>query len=431
MKVKKYLAVALILSVMMTMIYVPQSSEAAQTLSQNEESISNKKTVTTDVDEFILAYEEKVAEQLEAQEAYSELRTLFDLSEQGCDIYPDDYAGAWYEDGTLFVGLSSFDEIHEYKEVLDEFSCVEYVEMDLSLNQLNKIRDDMYELIADDIEISYYYVDIKSNTIVFATSESQEAASDMFSNILDSSVSTLDLNVCGTMEIDESLFTIIEGGKFVEQASLHGGKGYALGSNPSIAVASVGVCGTIHDDDTDYEGFITCGHGMTVTGTDAKVYIDNVLYGSTFYTMFYNNCYGDWAAVKKTSSSFTNTNMIYGSSASFTRNITDTMDELSPGMTFMKYGEYGGYCEGTVEYVDISIPISDTITVNGYTLASLDSGTSFGGDSGGPYYTQNTGNSYNFVGVHAGVIEYENSEEVTLIFTPYKCFKTWFTPKTN
>ena len=62
---------------------------------------------------------------------------------------------------------------------------------------------------------------------------------------------------------------------------------------------------------------------------------------------------------------------------------------------------------------------------------TLTAGTSGGGDSGGPYYTQdiNGGNSYNFVGVHWG--SNVSAGGSTIWFTPYVRFKSWFTVKTD
>ena len=61
----------------------------------------------------------------------------------------------------------------------------------------------------------------------------------------------------------------------------------------------------------------------------------------------------------------------------------------------------------------------------------MTSGTSAGGDSGGPYYTQRMigGDNYNFVGVHWGSNTGDGGDDVW--FTPYVRFKEWFTVKIN
>ena len=122
-----------------------------------------------------------------------------------------------------------------------------------------------------------------------------------------------------------------------------------------------------------------------MTGEGAKAYIGGSLYGSTFLTMYYNNCYGDWAAVRKTSNNFTQTNKVYGPSFDTIRKITGTKDEVAPGTLVMKYGFNGGYCKGTVKENNITVSI-DGISVTGISSVTLTSGESVNGDSGGPYY---------------------------------------------
>ena len=83
------------------------------------------------------------------------------------------------------------------------------------------------------------------------------------------------------------------------------------------------------------------------------------------------------------------------------------------------------------QFMDVIVTDSSQNTIHGLTKAALTSGTSGGGDSGGPYYTQaaDGGNSYNFVGVHKG--SSVNSGGSTVWFTPYVRFKSWFTVKTD
>lgn len=431
MKMKKYLPFLLIFA-LLTAAFTPNTVVAANSsgLSEDLKTVDSAMTDQNDLEEAIKIYEKKIEEQASAQEAYSVLRSMFDISAQGEDIYPSDYAGAWYKDGTLFIALTSFDQIQKYKDKLSEFDCISYVIRNLSLNELGKIRDEMYELVKNDIGISCFYIDVTENKIIYETSESQKKAGEKFYDIMSSSIAKLYKNANVATKLDESLFKVIEGDKIIEQTNIYGGDKFSMGS-ASGSSGSIGVCGTIHDNNIHYEGFITCGHGgMTVSGTNATIYLGDSIYGSTFYTMYYDNCYGDWAAIRKTSDNFTQTNMINGSTSAYTRNITGTIDELAEGMSFMKYGYNGGYCTGTVEENDINSVGAGGITIKGITRASLDSGSSLAGDSGGPYYTGGTdGNNYNFLGVHRGVSGSGSSQKI--YFTPYKCFKTWFTPKTN
>ena len=411
-KVAGFLAILCILSSVFSW-----QAQAAQDISGNVSGDIRSEEEQEDISLWM----QKMEMQEEATQAYSELRSLFGVSESGMDIFPDDYAGAWIENNDLIVGLTTLDSVEKYDLVLGEFDCVQYVEMDYSLNELYEMRNDMYEQIKDDIEISCSYVHVAGNNIVYEVLEPVQAAEQKLENKLNTLRSGVDSDSDASSGVD--LFNIVEGSEVVNQVDVYGGSEFKDGGGS----ASVGICGTIHSKEgNDYPGFITCGHGATVTGEGAKAYIGGSLYGSTFLTMYYNNCYGDWAAVRKTSNNFTQTNKVYGPSFDTIRKITGTKDEVAPGTLVMKYGFKGGYCTGTVTENNMTVYDDGGIYVTGISGVSLISGESVGGDSGGPYYINNGMGGYNFVGVHKG-----SNKKDMLYFTPYKCFKTWFTPDTN
>lgn len=420
MKQKKIISVLVIICMLSAFLFIPWQVEAAQKLVLDH--------IVNDVQgeeeqEGIVLWKQKMQMQEEATQAYSELRSLFGISELGMDIFPDDYAGAWIEDDLLIVGLTSFESIEKYNDVLDGFDCVQYVEMQYSLNELYEIRDNMYEQIKDDIEISCFYVHVASNNIVYEVLEPVEMAEQKIGNKLAALRSSATANSDANFVMENNLFVIVEGNEVINQTDVYGGLKFKDGGG----YASVGICGTIHSKEgNDYPGFITCGHGATVTGEDANVYIDDDIYGRTFLTMYYDNCYGDWVAVRKTSNSFTQTNKIYGIS-DYLCKITGTKDEVAPGTIVMKYGYKGKYCTGTVKENDITIK-NNGIKITGMTSVSLISGVSKSGDSGGPYYISDGMGNYNFLGVHHGIC---TTDSEILYFTPYKCFKAWFTPDTN
>lgn len=281
---------------------VPWQVEAA------EENVS--RNIFSDVQseeepEDIVLWKQKMKMQEEAIEAYSELRSLFGISESGEDIFPDDYAGAWIEDNDLIVGLSSFESIQKYDTVLGEFDCVQYVEMDYSLNELYELCDNMYQQIKNDIEISCFYVHVADNNIVYEVLEPIGTVEQK----LESKLNTLQASVMandGTDTAIENLFVIAEGSEIIKQSDVYGGSQFTV----TAGSASVGICGMIHSEEGDYPGFITSGHGTTVNGEGANVYIDGNIYGRTFISRHYNNCYGDWAAMRKTSDNFTQTNKL-------------------------------------------------------------------------------------------------------------------------
>lgn len=104
-------------------------------------------------------------EQAAAQDAYSKLCASFKLTEDGSYVYPDDYAGAWYENGILHIVTIDDDAIATYKEFLSEYDCVHYEIADYSLNMLNYIRSSLYDTLRDEYAAVSHYVDQKTNKI--------------------------------------------------------------------------------------------------------------------------------------------------------------------------------------------------------------------------------------------------------------------------
>ncbi len=423
MKFKKMMSFFAMVCVLITFVFTPWYVSAVQ------ENISDE--ILGEEEELVL-WKKKMQMQEDAIRAYSELRSLFGVSELGMDIFPDDYAGAWIEDNNLIVGLTSFDSVEKYDVVLGKFNCVQYVKKQYSLNQLYTICDSVYDQVKEDIDMSSFYVHVMGNNIVYEVLEEKDAAEQKIKTKLSTSRLSPFVDKDITTMVDEGLITVVEGGEISEQISVYGGGEF---SSKDGREGTIGICGIIHESGNDYPGFITCSHGMTVEGDGSIISVSGQEYGSTFLTMYYDYCYGDWSAVRKTSNVFTQTNKVYGSQSGL-RNISGTKDEVPPGTFILKYGFVGKYCRGTVEENNATainrLPNGTIIRVTGMSKAVLESnpeGTSEEGDSGGPYYINNGMGGYTFVGVHAGLDNLGSNKR--LWFTPYKCFKTWFTSKTN
>lgn len=404
--------------------YPVQASE----LSYN---VEDETAITAEIqgreDATIAEYEAKAAIQYEAKQAYAALSDTFGVTEDGATIYPDDYAGAWIDGEKLYVALTSLDAgvTIEYDEILNGFDCVVYEEAEYSLNELQEIQDSVFEELSENYEVTAYYTEVDTNKIIIEVASDLVAVENEITDVMNAPQALIaDLDNVASISAD--LFVIKQGERTETQANIIGGmkinRGSASGSSYSI-----GVCGTIKNGSNTYDGIITAGHGMAISGTQQTIYRASSEFGKTNLLMYKENGNGDWAAVRKTSSD-TLSNLIYGSSSAYTRNITATKDDLVKGTYVMKYGYNGGYCTGTVEAQDVSVN-NGTFTIKGLTKCSLDSGSSLGGDSGGPYYTQNTGNSYNFVGVHHGISG--SGDSTKIYFTPYIRFKTYFTVKTS
>ena len=192
-KVAGYLAILCILSA-----FFSWQAQAAQDISGNVSGDIRSEEEQEDISLWM----QKMEMQEEATQAYSELRSLFGVSESGMDIFPDDYAGAWIENNDLIVGLTTLDSVEKYDLVLGEFDCVQYVEMDYSLNELYEMRNDMYEQIKDDIEISCSYVHVAGNNIVYEVLEPVQAAEQKLENKLNTLRSGVDSDSDASYGVD-------------------------------------------------------------------------------------------------------------------------------------------------------------------------------------------------------------------------------------
>ena len=369
-------------------------------------------------------------EQAAAQDAYSKLCASFKLTEDGSYVYPDDYAGAWYENGILHIVTIDDDAIATYKEFLSEYDCVHYEIADYSLNMLNYIRSSLYDTLRDEYAAVSHYVDQKTNKINvgFLNVEKNRANINSIVSSIVKDDNVLKSVVSEDFKV-ENMFVFCEGEIVDAEANIYGGMEINRGSSSGPG-RSIGVSGTFKSNNVTYNGIITAGHNLETSGSNQILYRNGSEFGRVSLLMWKDNGNGDWACVRMTSGD-TLTNKIYGSSSAYTRNITNTIDDLAQGMSLMKYGFSSGYAEATVNAQDQTVTDSSGKTIKGLTKATLTSGTSAGGDSGGPYYTQGSagGNNYNFLGVHWG--SNTDSGGSNIWFTPYVRFKSYFTVKTS
>lgn len=379
-------------------------------------------------------------QQAEALEAYSVLCSTFLVDNDGNVTYPDDYAGAWIEDNKLHIAITSsetvdmfsFAPINSYSNLLSNYDCVVYETVEYSLNELNAIRHSVFAELKEDYAIISHYVDVEENKINLGFLKYDESevydSLEILANETNVLNSTLSNREAKNLDFSE-LFVLSEGELVDIEESLYGGMEINRGSSSGPG-RSIGVCGSFTSNGTIYNGIVTAGHNLAVSGTSQTLYRDSKEFGKVSLLMCGDEANGDWACVRLTNSD-TVTNKIYGSSSSYVRNITGTLDDLPVGTVVMKYGFTSGYSEAKVTAQDATVTDTSGTVTNGLTEATLTAGTSGGGDSGGPYYTQdiNGGNSYNFVGVHWG--SNVSAGGSTIWFTPYVRFKSWFTVKTD
>ena len=369
-------------------------------------------------------------QQASALEAYSALCSSFLVDNDGYVTYPDDYAGAWIENNELHIAIAISDNADvnssftdSYGKLLKEYDCVVFEKVKYSLNELNALRYGIFAELKKNYSVISHYVDVKENKIklgflkydeskVYDSLKSLERAKNATNRLLPDGESK-------EYDEDECVDT---------EASVIGGMKINRGSTSGPG-RSIGVCGSFTCNGTTYNGIITAGHNLAVSGSSHTLYKDGSEFGKVSLLMWRDGANGDWACVRLTNGD-TVTNKIYGSSSYYTRSITGTLDDLPVGTAVMKYGVTNGYAEATVYAQDVAATDSSGYTINGLTIATLTSGSSGGGDSGGPYYTPSAegGDSYNFVGVHWGSNTGGGGSNIW--FTPYVRFKNWFTVKT-
>lgn len=375
------------------------------------------------VDKLLELYDSKAETLKVAREAYYVLLDSFGKTANFSQIYPNEFSGAWLDGSKLCVAVTSAKGASDIKDILSDYTCVEYVYTAYSLNQLNAVWEITFNLIKDVVQIGSTYVDQKSNSIVFNVLTPIDEAKQVIAN----NIPLIRENVPEACKdiVTTDLFTVEAGFTSVPQANIYGGTQLRKGSS-SGGRYTIGMCGTIKLSMFETcTGIVTAGHSMTTSGTNKNMYKGSSVFGETVKVVNSNYSNGDYALVEMTSSD-TLTNKIYGTSSSNTRNITGTNDSVAVGDIVMKYGSVSGYCTGTVTAINATVNQGGTY-ITGITLCSLDSGKSAGGDSGGPYYIQGSGSNYNFVGIHMGV----NTAGTELHFTPYGAFRSYFTPFTS
>ncbi len=417
-----------IIAIMIMIILSFQSTYADEDLQYIEEDDDISSEMS---DEELLQYEEfleKSKKQAAAIEAYRTLeKALFTISEDGWLVYPDDFCGAWLCDDILYIATVKGTDNTEYKDVLSQYSCVKFVEYKYSYNVLNEIKEYIYNEIKDEINIVEYCVDQKQNAILYYTIDDIQTAEELIETYVENNQNA----VSGQFNVDikDLCIQIKKGNPIEEEANLIGGRRIRKGSG-SGASRSIGICGQINMNGSTYNGFVTAGHGLSISGTNSKLYKS----GSTtqlgeVMTMTYGDNYpGDYALVHVTSSD-TLTNKVYYTSTGTSKMIKGYQYDVIQGTALMKYGYKSQLTYATVEQQNVTDVVNNT-SITGLTKCLVTAGTSDDGDSGGPYYNLDFFGDYSFIGVHRGS-QTDSNGAMHILFTPYCRFQYYFTPKTN
>jgi len=369
-------------------------------------------------------------------EAYEMLYEIFTINDDGTVKYPDDFAGAWIDVDKLHVSLvSDMADWGKYRKILKDFDCVVFESAEHSLNDLEKIRDIVFDVF---VEENYSIVsggaNVRKNKIQLEFTEFKKEEKEINEFLSDFVVQEPMLlesdfikreQTLSDRNINENLFILEEGEIINVEESLRGGM--AISSTGSF---TPGVCGWVitHPGNQRLPGIVTVGHGIPREGDTVRR--NGAILGTANRSVYYNNSNGDWATIQRTNSSFIMTNRIFGSSIDATRNITGTQNDPVVGASIRSFGQRNGFARKTVAFQNQTRVLSNsngtTTTVRGLTMANLTFGTRGSGDSGGPYYIQRFEgqNSYSFLGVHVSSNVSNGGSAVW--FTPYVRFRNWF-----
>ncbi|MDE6592742.1 MAG: hypothetical protein K2K57_06755 [Oscillospiraceae bacterium] len=144
-----------------TVTTIPET-EAATTVTTTTPPVTITVATTTPVITTTVITTTELPFEDTTQNAYARLSALF-LQEDGNEVAPEDYAGAYAYGGTLFVCTTSAVPGEYYTSVLGDYTCVEYKKMKHSLYELTEICERAKEILDPDFDVDEVYVDVPSN----------------------------------------------------------------------------------------------------------------------------------------------------------------------------------------------------------------------------------------------------------------------------
>lgn len=311
-------------------------------------------------------------------------------------VYPDDFAGNYIDYDTLHVQVTSEEAIENYKPLLEGYDCVCYDVVEHSYNELYKLAESVVDSLPDRKAFVEYYVDIKDNKAVVCILKDYKEITKEY------------------LPTDERLETIYASGYVIEETSVIAGSEISS----SGQYLTLGGSGTYESNTS----FLTSGHNLT---SGSAVSYNGSVIGYISVRNYYDYCSGDYAIISA-SSGYTATSAVYNSANANSTSTTYYGGYLlnpTVGTSLYKYGKASYLASCQISQVGVTIN-SGSYTIYGLTKATLTSGSSAGGDSGGPYRF-----GLYFCGIHHGV-DLDNSNIV--FFTPYAYpYYAGFRIKTN
>ena len=359
--------------------------------------------------------------QAQAVEAWNVLYGIFDVN-GGAVTYPVDFAGGWIDGSNLHIALTEKADLNKYKELLKNYDCIVFETAKYSLNDLDGIRDIVFNAMQDDYPITGGFANEKENNIVLRFSDLDERRINSFlSEYISKELSTKFESINNNLPSESDLFSLETGEVAVRTVSLIGGMGirHALTGN-GFTLGACGKWGTV-------DGFVTAGHGALSRGE--TFYYGSSWVGTIDKVVFGNNTY-DYSFVELKSGN-TLTNKVYTDwPTPPTDNIIGSYMDPAVGSVLTNYGATTGHGSLTVTARNVTKSFGAGINTIGLTETTLRSGSVAPGDSGGPV-TMIDYPGVQFCGVQVGV-QYPilGLGPTWVFFTPYVRF-SGFTVKTS
>lgn len=364
----------------------------------------------------------------DALRSYEELCNSFDKDSRGLSVYPDEYAGAYVDNGNLVIQLTTISAAikDRYIQKCGNSENISFRHAEYSLNDLLQIKAYGDESIREGNGIIGYGIDMESNQFEISMDE----------NIL---IPYLSDN-CSLAIYSGKPIKIVKRPSAQSCASIWGGD--LLKNEDKGDEMTAGICGTYNGE----KALLTCGHGNEKVGFWPGRYPYIQYDGSRIGQVSYQrantspmehgvNALGDFAIVTL-DDDVTTTSRIHGGVI-----ISGTYSSLPQGATVYKYGQKTGYSYGTVTISSIGSATqynnkwNMTYYVEGLFLCSMSNSSGTDaidlGDSGGPVYTKD-GSRYLLHGIVAACIDNPSQPNTGMYSSPiYYATDAGFTVKTS
>ncbi len=381
-------------------------------------------------------------EQAAAVAANDLLWSVFTLDQSGMPVYyPEDYGGAFIQDGLLYIYIVELDDekAQKYSSICEDSPVVRFIDAEYSANYLCSLADEIQGYIRT-YSIVGYGVDFARNRFlvnICDMNKSQEGTSNLATDVGDAFYLPFEEQKTMLSEDLNNPAIVIEESSCAHLAStnLVGGDlimGYSY-ANSYVNSFSLGIGGTYNGS----PAVLTAGHALATSDASGsqKVYyvrksgtqIGSV--GSNAFR-FHNGQSGDWGIISITNSNYIPTNLVHYLSSTASVSITSTATSYVSGQYICIFGQQSGHhfaVMGSYNYTYCNTAGNYTIT--GLCRTQQYSGTPTQvGDSGGPVYAA-SGSSYTLLGTFTG---HETQYNVDyLLFSPIGlAMANGFTPYT-